>query len=138
MYIYIYIYTDGSRTNKKSGRSWIISLIDGTAIVSGWNPDFGQINTINSYHSEIYASLASLTFLECYCDYFHPQLLNPIETYCDNKSNVTKYNELQSNAYSRLCIHKIKEHEVYLALLPLIPNHFHLYHVKGHQDDTKS
>ena len=134
----LYISTDGSRTNKKSGGSWIISLVDGTSIVSGWNPDFGQINTINSYHSEIYASLVSLTFLEYYCDYFHLQLLDPIEAYCDNKSYVTKYNELQSNAYSKLFIHKIKEHEAYLALLPLIPKHFHLYHVKGHQGDTKS
>ena len=31
-----------------------------------------------------------------------------------------------------------KEHEVYLALLPLIPKYFQLYHVKGHLDDTKS
>ena len=134
----LYISTDGSRTNKKSGGSWIISIIDGTEIVSGWNPDFGKINTINSYHSEMYASLASLTFLECCCDYFHVQLLNPIKAYYDNKSYVTKYNELQSNAYSKLFIHKIKEHKAYLALLPLIPNHFHLSHVKDHQDDLKS
>ena len=76
--------------------------------------------------------------MECYFDYFHLQLLNPIEEYCDNKSYVTKYNELQSNAYSKLIIHKIKEHEAYFALLPLIPKYFHLSHVKGHQDNLKS
>ena len=64
----LYISTD---TNKKSGGSWSISLVDGIVIVTGWNLNFGQITTINSYHSKIYESLASLTFLECYCDYFH-------------------------------------------------------------------
>ena len=42
---------------------------------------------------------------------------------------------MQSNAYSKLFIRKLKEHEVYLVLLPMIPKNFHLYHVKGHQDE---
>ena len=62
------ISTDGSRTRIKSGGSWIIALPDGTKLVSGHNPESGRHVDINSYHSEIYASLASLTFLECYCD----------------------------------------------------------------------
>ena len=45
---------------------------------------------------------------------------------------------MQSNAYSKLFIHKIKKHEAYIALLPLIPKHFHLSRVKGHQDDLKA
>ena len=49
------------------------------------------------------------TFLECYYDYFYLQLLNPIEAFCDNnKSYVTTYNELQSNAYYKRFIHKLK------------------------------
>ena len=87
---------------------------------------------------EIYASLASLTFLEYYCDYFYLRLLNPIEEFCDNTSYVTKLNELQSNAYSKLCIHKLKEHEACLALLNILPKYFNLTHVKGHQDDFKT
>ena len=134
----LYISTDGSRTNKKSGGDWIISLTDGTEIVSRWNPDFGQIIAINSYHSEIYPSVESLTFSECYCDYFYLQLLNPIEAFCDRKYYLTKYNEIQSNAYSKLVIHKLKEHEVYLALLQTIPKHFTLSHVKGHQHNFKT
>ena len=55
---------DGSRTHNKSGGSWIISLPDGTKLISGHNPEFGRHVDINSYHSEIYASLSSLTFLE--------------------------------------------------------------------------
>ena len=62
----LYISIDGSRINKKNGSSCIISLSDGTAIVSGRNQDFGQITAINSYHLEIYASLTFLAFLECY------------------------------------------------------------------------
>ena len=76
--------------------------------------------------------------MECYCDYFYLQLLNHIEEFCDNKYYVTKYNELQSNAYSKLFIHKLKEHEAYLALLKIIPKHFTLSHVKGHQDYLKT
>ena len=30
----LYISTDGSRTNTESGYSWIISLLDGTVMVS--------------------------------------------------------------------------------------------------------
>ena len=79
------------------------------------------------------------TFLECYYDYFYLQLLNPIEAFCDNnKSYVTIYNELQSNAYYKRFIHKLKEHEVYLALLKIIPKHFTLSRVKGRQDYLKT
>ena len=134
----LYISTDGSRNHKKSEDGWIISLTDGTEIISGWNPDFGQITVISLYHSEIYAFLASLTILECYCDYSYLQLLNPIEVFCDNKYYVVKYNELQSNAYSKLFMNKLKEHEAHLALLKIIPKHFTLSHVKGHQDALKT
>ena len=64
------IFTDGSRTHNKSRGSWIIALSDGTKLVSGHNPEFGRHIDNNSYHFEIYASVASLTFLECYCDYY--------------------------------------------------------------------
>ena len=33
----LYISTDGSRTRKKNRGEWIISLIDGTKIISGWD-----------------------------------------------------------------------------------------------------
>ena len=102
------ICTDGSRTHNKSGGSWIITLPDETKLVSGHNLEFGRHVDINSYHSEIYASLTSLTFLECYCDYFSLPLHNTIHIYCDNKSYVTKMNESISHSYSKLCIHKIK------------------------------
>ena len=64
------ISTDGSRTHNKSGGSWMIALTDGTKLILGHNPEFGRHVDLNSYHSENYASLSSLTFLECFCDYF--------------------------------------------------------------------
>ena len=112
----LYISTNGSKTNSKSEDSWIISLPDGTIIISSWNPDFGHITNINLYHSERYASLA----------------------FYDNKSYVTKFNELKSNEYSKLCIHKIKEYEAYLALLNIPSKYFSITHVKGYQDDFKT
>ena len=35
-------------------------------------------------------------------------------------------------------MHKIREHEVYPALLDTIPQHFKISHGKGHKDDLKS
>ena len=78
-----------------------------------------------------------MTFLEYYYDHFYLPLLNRIDAFCDNKSYDTKLKELKSNEYSKLFTHKIKEHEAYLALLNIIPNHFNISHVKEHQDDLK-
>ena len=102
------ISTDGSRTHNKSGGSWINALPDDTKLVSRHTPEFGRHVDINSYHSEIYASLASLTFLEYFCDYFSLPLHNTIHVSCDNKSYVTKLNEFISHPYSKLFIHKFK------------------------------
>ena len=84
------ISADGSTTYNKSGDSWIIVLQDGTKLISGSNLEFGRHIDINLYHSEIYASLASLTIFECYCDYFSLPLNNVIHVDYDNKSYVTK------------------------------------------------
>ena len=132
------ISTDGSRIHNKSGGSWIIVLTDGTKLISGHNPEFGRHVDINSYHSEIYASLSSLTFLGFFCNYFSLQLSNDIHATCDDKSYVTKMNEFISHRYSKLFIHKIKESEAYLAVLSCLPTNFVITHIKGHQDEQKS
>ena len=126
------ISIDDLRTHNKSGGSWIIALPDGTKLVSGYNPEFGRRLDINSYYSEIYASLASLTFLECYYDYFPLPLKKKIHASCDNKSYVTKTNEFISHPNSKLFIHKIKESEAYLAILSFLPVIFAINHIKGH------
>ena len=126
--------TDGSRTHNKSGGSWMITLTDGSKLISEHNPEFGRHVDINSYHSEIYASLSSLTFLECFCDYFFLPLNNAIHATCDNKSYVTKLDEFISHPYNRLFIHKIKELDAYLAILSCLRANFVITHIKGHQD----
>ena len=50
----------------------------------------------------------------------------------------TKLNELKSNEYSKLFIHKIIEHEAYLALLNILLKYFNIIHVKDRQDDFKT
>ena len=128
------ISTDGSKTHNKSRGSWIIVLTDGTKFISEHNPEFGRHMDINSYHSEIYASLSSLTFLDFVCDYFSLPLHNAINANCDNKSYVTKLNEFISHPYNKLFINKIKETEAYLAILSYLPDNFVITHIKGHQD----
>ena len=132
------ISTDGSRAHNKNGGSLIIALTDGTKLISGHNPEFGRHMDINSYHSEIYASLSSLTFLECFCDYFSLQLNNDIHATCDNKLYITKMNEFISHPYTNLFIHKIKKSEAYLTILSCLPTNFVITHIKGHQDEQKS
>ena len=58
----LYVYFDGSRSNK-NGWSWIISSQDGTHLVSSCNVDFYKTHDINSYYSEVYASIVSIRFL---------------------------------------------------------------------------
>ena len=110
---------------------------DGTKLVLGHKPEFGRHADINSYHSKIYPSLSSLTFLEYYCDYFSLTITNTIHTTCDNKSYVTKMNEFIFNPYAKLIIHTIKEYESYLAILSILPVNFDIAQIKGHQDDHK-
>ena len=86
----------------------MIAIQEGFFLISGNNPEFGRHVVIKSYHSEIYASLASLTFLECYCDYFSLLLNNVIHVTYNNKSYVTKMTEFISNPCKKLFIHKIK------------------------------
>ena len=133
----LHISNNGSRTNKKSRGSWIISLQDSTVIISGWNPDFGRILDNNCYHSEIYASLVSLIFLECYWEYYSLPLSNPIEVFYDNKLYGTNINELNSNEYSKLFMYNIKEREAYIDFFNIIPKHFTVSHVEDHRGHLK-
>ena len=133
----ILISTGESRTHNKSGGSWIIALQNGTKPVSGHNTKFGRHIDINSYHSEIYASLAFLIFLEYYCDNFFIPLTKTIHVTYDNKPYVTKMNEFIFNPYAKLSIHKIKEYKAYLAILSILSVNFDITHIKGNQDDHK-
>ena len=84
------IASDGSKTRTKSGGGWVIATKDGTIIVRGSNPDYGQIENIHSYRSEVYASLASQLFLKTYAEYFKIRIDCKITSYCDNKAYVER------------------------------------------------
>ena len=45
------IASDGSKSKCKSGGAWIIADSSGTRMISGSNPDFGPITSINSHRS---------------------------------------------------------------------------------------
>ena len=47
-------------------------------------------------------------------------------------------NEFQSQPFTKLFIYKIKESEVYLAILSCLPTNFVLTHIKRHQDEQTS
>ena len=108
-----------------------------SVFILGWNPDFGRLVDINSYHSEIYASLASIGFLACYCELIFFALKSELATFYGNESYVTKISKLTNNSYQSLCIYKLKEDEDYLVLLSIIPLYLKIIHVHGHQDEKK-
>ena len=84
------IASDGSKTRTKSGGGWVIATKDGTIIIRGANPDFGQLGNMNSYRSEVYASLASQLFIKIYAEYFNVTIESKITSYCDNKAHVDR------------------------------------------------
>ena len=51
------------------------------------------------------------------------------------KTYVTKMNEFISHPYYKLFIYKIKESEVYPAILSCLPANFEINHIKGHKDE---
>ena len=84
------IASNGSKTRTKSGGGWVIATTDGTIIVRVSNPDYGQIENIHSYRSEVYASLASQLILKTYAEYFQISIDSKITGYCDNKAYVER------------------------------------------------
>ena len=80
------IASDGSKTKTKSGGGWAIVAKDETILIRGFNPDYGQIETMYSYRSEVYASLVSQLFLKTYAEDFQVLIESKITSYYDNKA----------------------------------------------------
>ena len=132
------IASDGSKTRTKSGGGWVIATKEGTIIVRGSNPDYGQIARIHSYRSEVYASLASQLFLKTYAEYFHIIIDNNITGYCDKKAYVERIQQFTADPYLTKGLFKQTEQEAYRILLQIQPEQFKMIHVRGHQDDEKT
>ena len=60
------IASDGSKSKKLLGCAWIIDDMAGKTLVSGTNPDFGNIQHIHSHRAEIYGVLSAFIFLHEY------------------------------------------------------------------------
>ena len=84
----IIISSNGAKENGRRRGWWIIALIDGTRIVSGFNQNFGKIKVINSYRAQIYASLAVVLFLHLYSEYHSIYIQNQCRSICDNQAYV--------------------------------------------------
>ena len=111
------IASDGPKTRTKSGGGWVIATKEGTIIVRGSNPDYGQIDRIHSYRSEVYASLASQLFLKTYAEYFHIIIDSKITGYCDNKAYVERIQQFTADPYLTKGLFKQTEQEAYRILL---------------------
>ena len=122
------ISTDRGKIDRQSGGGWIIALIDGTHIVSGYNPNFGKIKAINSYRAEIYTSLAVVLFLNMYVEY------HSIISICDNEAYVNKLTWLLEEEFNHHGLNKETENETLQLILQLIPKQFSIQHILGHQD----
>ena len=134
----IYISTDSAREDTKSGGGWLIVTDTGQRIVHGFNPDYGQSEDIHSYRSEVYASLASLLFINTYAAFYNISITNNIIGLCDNEAYVNKLNEIIAKPKYLKYLYKTTEYEAFKLLSTIIPNKFHLTHINSHQDDECS
>ena len=132
------IASDGFKTRLNSVGGWIIATKDETILVRGSNPNFGQIETMHSYRSEVYASLVSQLFLKTYTEYFQIPINSKITSYCENKAYVERLTKFISDSYLTRSLFKKTEQEAYRIILQLQTPQFQIIHVRGHQDDDKT
>ena len=129
---------DGSKSREKSGGGWIIADVEGSKLLSGFNPDIGDIKQINSHGAEIYESLVVFMFVHEYYQFYKMKLKSPIQYYCDNKVVLTKLSnipERSRNCYSSN--YKIKDLDAVLEIQKYIPTTITVTYVRGHQDKNK-
>ena len=117
------IASDERKSKEVSGGAWIIVDMAGKTLVSGTNPDFGNIQHIHSHRVEIYGVLSIFTFLHEYSKYYMLIFKSKIEYYCDNIEVVHKINTLSNNRNSFNEQHKTTDH---YAVLPKAVIAFHV------------
>ena len=110
------ISTDGTTKTRKSA---VVgpSLEDGTKIVSGHNPNFGQSEDINSYRTEIYVSLAASLFLHLYSQFYMVEITNKCKGICSNPKYVKQLSWLLEDEYHHHGSHKSTEREILYIIL---------------------
>ena len=113
------IASDGSKTRTKSGGGWVTVTNDGTIIIRGSNPDFGQLGKMHSYRSAVYTSIASQLFIKTYVEYFKVTIESKITSYCDNKAYVEKLKQFIEDPYMSRGLFKQTEQEAYRIILQI-------------------
>ena len=134
----LYISTDGTREETKSEGGWLISTDIGQRIVHWFNSEYDQVEDICSYWSEVYASLASLLFINTYAAFYSIFITNNIIGLCDNEAYVNKLNEIIAKPKYLKYLYKTTEYETFKLFSTITPNKFHLTHINSHQDDDCS
>ena len=124
---------NGDKRDRRSGGGWIIVLKDGTHIVSGFNPNVGKIQAINSCSAEIYASLAAVLFLHLYSEYHRISIQNHCRSICDNQAYVNKLNWPLEEYFHHHGLNKETENEALQLIIYLILKQFSIQHILGHQ-----
>ena len=102
------IASNGSRSNKTSGGSWIITTEGGDEIISGYIPDLGDTSKINSHRMEIFGTLAVLLFLRGYSRFFKIVMQSEIICYCDNKEVIHKFQTFSKTDHINQKITRVK------------------------------
>ena len=104
---HLFIYTDGSKSERRRSRNWNIALECSTRIISGYISNFGQICAINPYRAEVYASLVVTLFLYLYSTYYLALVNIRINASCNNQDYVDKLTWLLEDDYHHHSLHKI-------------------------------
>ena len=131
------ITSDGSKIESKSEGAWLIADLLGNRSISGPNPDFGNITSMNSHWSKIYGMLSALLFLHEYCQYLMTPLTSNVNYFCDNLEVVNKMKQLMKDEqYYDECIKTVDHDAVYL-LNQYLSQQFNITHVRSHQDKSK-
>ena len=131
------IASDERKSKEVSGGAWIIVDMVGKTLVSGTNPDFGNIQHIHSRRAKIYVVLFVFTFLHEYLKYYMLTFKSNIDYYCDNIEVVHKINTLSNNRNSFNKQHKTTNHDTVLQLKKCLPKNVIACHVKGQQNKRK-
>ena len=128
------ISTDGTTQKRKSSGSWIIALEDGTKIVSGHNPNFGQSDDITSYRTKIYTSLAAALFLYIYSQFYMVGFTNQCKAIFSNPKYVRQFSWLLEDEYHHYRLHKSTEWEALYIILQMLPPNFKIEFNQRYQD----
>ena len=128
---------DGSVVGANGTFGWVLSLSDGTRLVSCKGVAIGHPMT--SYRAEAFGTWSLLLFLKSVLDHFRCHLQEKPQIHCDNQGLVDNVNHILKrirDAFPNDTL--ISDWDILneiLALLATIPSSYRW--IKGHQDDHK-